>query len=219
MRTVFGSGCWPGQAAGTVIWVDAWDGEWLAGAPPVPDRTREVLRLRAEIGRAAQDLEQWSEAQPVVAGRLVLQTCREAMQEKAWINRACSLVDRVAMPAAAAVVEAGRYIGTIMGNRGDLSDRAQALRSVSTWLAQRLEATSHTLAPDAIVAATNLGPLQLMDLAHPAILGGPEPTVMGRVPLVWGVPGLGPDWTGRHITLDGSRIVWGSASGAQRLGE
>lgn len=201
MRTIMGSGCWPGRATGTVTWVSG-DPVWDRG--PVADRAGEILRLRAAVGQGVHDVEDWSEAQPSVAGRLALQTYREALLEDAWVSRICRLIDTTGLPAAAAAVEAAGHVAAVLGRAPDLADRARALRHVATWLAGRLAAQPP--APKAILAAVYLSPLQLVDLAYPALLAGPEPAVMGRVPLIWGVPGLGPDWAGRRITFADMRI-------------
>lgn len=201
MRTIRGSGCWPGKATGTVTWVSespVWDRE------PVADRADAILRLRAAVAQGVRDVEVWSEAQLSVAGRLALQTYREALLEDAWVARTRRLVDTAGLPAAAAAVEAAAQVAAVLGRAPDLAKRAEALRTVATWLAGRLSAQPSN--PPTIIATLNLNPLQLLDLVQPALISGPEPAVVGQVPLIWGVPGLGPDWAGRRITFADMRI-------------
>lgn len=202
MRTVKAAGCWPGAARGRVVWLGA--EQPLPEAGPVADRPEEVRRFRREVNRGLTDLEAWSETQSVVEGRLLLQEYRDALQEEAWIQRVCLLVDQEGMPAARAVLEAGEKVSAVMARRESLADRSANLRTVARWIARRLNPIS--LAKDAVLAAAQLGPLETLDRHHPALTAGPEPPVRGGGPLFWGVAGLGPDWHGKRVVAEGLTI-------------
>lgn len=195
MRTVVGAGCWPGKGEGPVVWLE---GSRTWTREPVSDRATEVLRFRAELGRAVMDLDTWSEAQETVAARLVLQGYRDALLEDAWARRVCALIDAEGLPAAAACVEAAEKVGALLARSVALQERVHHLMEAVQWLAGRLSPFSYP--PDAILAAERLGVLALLDRQHPALVAdGARPEVVGKAPLIWGVPGLGPDWSGRRL--------------------
>jgi hypothetical protein len=213
MQIVQGAGCWPGQAEGRVVWVGfsgagrAGDAGALGGvAEPVADRAAEVLRLRAAMGAALADLERWLERQPAVEGRLLIQSYRDAAQEDAWSRRACSLIDGQGLPAPAAAVAAAGTVAAVLEQTEELHGRAEALRAVARWVAGRL-AESPGWPVDAILAAADLSPLELLDLERPVIMAGGQPPVAGEGVLVWGVPRLGPAWEGRRVVIDGSTLT------------
>ena len=133
MRTVTAAGSWPGKAQGRVIWLRA--AEPLPEAGPVEDRPAEVRRFRHEVNRGLADLEAWSESQPVLEGRLLLQEYRDALQEEAWINRVCTMIDQEGVTAAYAAVAAAEKVSAVMARRELLADRAIHLRHVAQWIA------------------------------------------------------------------------------------
>jgi|GEM_PF-6382930 len=203
MRTVTAAGSWPGKAQGRVIWLRA--AEPLPEAGPVEDRPAEVRRFRHEVNRGLADLEAWSESQPVLEGRLLLQEYRDALQEEAWINRVCTMIDQEGVTAAYAAVAAAEKVSAVMARRELLADRAIHLRHVAQWIAGRL--SPRPLPPDAVLAAETLNPLEILDRRHPALIAGPEPPVRGGGPLFWGVPGLGPEWDGKRVAAEGLTIT------------
>jgi len=203
MRTVTAAGCWPGRIRGRVVWLGA---EPSGQAPgPVADRAEEVRRFRREVSRGLADLEAWSEGQPVLEGRLLLQGYRDALQEESWIRRVCLAVDQEGMPAAGAAVAAAEKVSAVMVQREALRERAGYLLTVARWIARRLRPLD--LPEDAVLAAEQLSPLETLDRRHPALIAGPEPPVRGGGPLLWGVPGLGPHWHGRRVEADGLTIT------------
>jgi hypothetical protein len=202
MRTVQGAGCWPGQAEGPVVWAGV---ERPVERSAVADRPAEVLRFRAELGRALADLGAWSEQQRTVEGRLLLQAYREALLEDAWHQRVCALIDSDGVGAPAAAVEIATQVAAVMGRSPALKERAAHLQSVAAWMAGRLQPPP-PLPPDAILAANRFSPLAMIDRQHAAILGGPEPPLVGGGPLVWGIRELGPHWQGKRIAIDGRTV-------------
>lgn len=207
MQRVRGAGSWPGRAEGRVVWVS----EQLpaAGGEPAVDRAAEVLAFRAAVGQALADLDRWSELQPALEGRLLLQAYREVLLEHGWVQRACALIDSEGRPAPSAALEAAEALSHVLHRRG-AADMAGQLPVVAGWLARRM--ASAVLPPDTVVAAERLTPLELLDLRGPALVASPEaPGVTGTAPVVWGVPGLGPDWHGLRVALDGDLITVGVA--------
>ncbi len=199
MRTVTGGGSWPGTAEGRIVWLEGlrqWD------RTPVGDRAAELLRFRAEVARALSDVEAWSERQPTVEARLVLQRYRDALLEEAWVQRAAALIDGRGLPAAAAAVEAAQQVAAVVARDEALEERAAALVTAAAWLGERL--APRRLPVDAVLAAHSLNALQLLDRVCPAITGDGEPVIRADgPPLVWGVPHLGPHWNGRRVAIDG----------------
>lgn len=215
MQTVVGAGCWPGRAEGTVVWIGG-DGpggsagrapDRLLDSRPAPDRAAEVLRFRAALGQAVADLENWAERQLTLEGRVLLQGYKEALLEEAWSRRACGLIDADGLTAAAAALEAASAVAAVLGRSPDLTERKENLETATRWLAGRLAPAA--LPPDAILAASALTPLDLLDLGgRPALLvRADDPPVVGGGPVVWGVPHLGPHWAGRRVAVDGARVV------------
>lgn len=203
MRTVTAAGSWPGKAQGRVVWLGA--AEALPTAGLVDDRPAEVRRFRREIQRGLADLEAWSEGQAVLEGRLLLQEYRDALQDEAWTNRVCTMIDQEGAAAAYAAVAAAAKVSAVMSRREALAERALHLRQVARWIAGRLSPAA--LPPDAVLAAETLNPLETLDRRHPALIAGPEPPVRGGCPLFWGVPGLGPDWDGKRVVAEGLTIT------------
>lgn len=202
MRTLRGAGCWPGRAEGRVIWHRFQPGD-KAVAPA--DRAGEILRFRAALGQALADIERWSEDQDTVDARVRLQSCRDLILEGAWSYRACALIDERGMAAGDAAVEAAVQIAAVFGRSGELREAAGQVAVVGRWIGRRLSG----LIPgsDAVLAALDLHPLEVLDLTCPALIAGPEPVVRGTQPLVWGVRELNPDWEGRRVALDGANIT------------
>jgi L-ribulose-5-phosphate 4-epimerase len=172
------------------------------------DRALEILAFRDGVVRAAAGLETWCDRQETLAERLVFQGYKEVLLEDAWSRRACALIDTEGFSAGTAAVKAAGQVAGIMSRSDDLRERAGRLESAARWLAGRLDrATGPELPPDAILAAADLSPLELLDLQRPALIAGPEPSVRSDGVLVWGVPGLGPDWHGRRVTIDGPAVM------------
>jgi phosphoenolpyruvate-protein kinase (PTS system EI component) len=201
MRTIAGTGAWPGRAEGPVVWLRR---ERAVTEAVVADRAAEVLRFRSELRRALGDLEAWSEQQQTVEGRLLLQGYRDALLEDAWGHRVCALIDSEALCAPAAAIKVAAQVSGVMARAGSLQERADHLRAVGRWLADRLDPLS--LPADAILAANRLSPLAAIDRTHPAVTGGPEPPVLGAAPLVWGLREIGPHWQGKRMAIDGRRV-------------
>ncbi len=202
MRTVVGAGCWPGKGEGPIVWLE---GGQTWSRDPVADRAAEVLRFRSELDRAIMDVDTWSEQQETVAARLTLQGYRDALLEDAWGRRVCALIDTEGLPAAAACVDGAERVAQLLARSEALHERAAHLVEAAGWLAGRLGSVAHP--PQAILAAHRLGVLQLLDRRQPLLLAdGAEPSILGRVPLVWGVPGLGPEWHGRRIAFAGTVV-------------
>lgn len=204
MQRVRGAGCWPGQAEGRVVWMP----QILPGAGEgAADRAAEVLAFRAAVGQALADLERWSELQPALEGRLKLQACREALLEHAWVQRVCALIDSEGRTAPVAAVEAAGALAQVLRRR-NADDLADHLPEVARWIARRLRPVP--LPPESILAAPHLSAPELLDLNGPALIASAEPPpVAGTGPVVWGVPGLGPDWHGRRVAADGDLITAG----------
>lgn len=197
MRTVVGTGCWPGKGEGPVVWIE---GEQAWSRELAPDRSAEVFRFRAELGRALGDLEAWSELQQTVEARLLLQAYRDALLEDAWSRRACASIDTEGLSATAACMDAAERVAPLLARSEELQGHAGALLESARWLATRLSPPD--LPAGAILAASRLNVLELLDRRHPALVAeGAAPAVIGRAPLVWGVPGLGPDWNGRRVAF------------------
>ncbi|MFZ5815716.1 MAG: class II aldolase/adducin family protein [Bacillota bacterium] len=209
MDAYTGLGCWSGRAAGRIHWVEprlAWD------RTPVRDRGAEIARLRAAVSQALADIDRWMEGQSLLEGRVALQNYRDALQDGAFTGRVAMLIDLHGLPAPAALVEAAGLVAGVMARSEELSERAQALPVVARWLAGRLLPTAYP--PDAVLAAAELSPLELLDRSQPAIIAAGDPGVTGDLPLVWGVPGLSPAWHGRQIRIDGRTVVLGPPEGA-----
>lgn len=204
MQRVEGAGCWPGRAEGRVVWLS---GELPVAEGQVAERAAEVLRFRAALGQALEDLERWSDRQPTLGGRVLLQTYREALMEDAWSHRACALVDGDGANGATAALEAAVAVSAVLERTAALQGRSDALRTAARWFAGRLCGRFASLPQDAVVAANGLSPVELLDLGRPAITGGDEPPVVGESPLVWGVPGLDATWEGRRVAMDGARLT------------
>jgi hypothetical protein len=202
MQTVSAIGAWPVQAEGVVVWLDR--------APRkvngmVGDRASEVLYFRAALSQALLDLEGWSPAQHTLGGQLLLQGYREALLTDAWSQRVSALIDKEGLTSPVAVAEAASQICQVMGRNPDLHDRVVQLQAVSAWLATRL--APPVLPPDAIIATMDLSPVECLDVQRPTLIAGPEPSIVGQGPLVWGVPGLGPSWDGRRIAINQTTIT------------
>jgi hypothetical protein len=165
-----------------------------------------VLRFRAALGQAVADLERWAERQPTLEGRLLLQAHKEALLDDAWSRKACALIDETGAPAAAAARGAVAAIAAVLARSADLQEQKVHLEVAGAWLAARLAADAP--APDAVVACETAGVLDLLALdGRPALIADPaEPVVVGEGPVVWGVPGLGPHWSGRRVSIDGTRV-------------
>lgn len=202
MRTIAGTGCWPGRAEGPIVWLNP---ERHRKRSPTLDRLGEVMRFRAEVGRALADLEGWSEQQATVEGRLLFLGYREALLEDAWTARVTACIDGEGATAAVAALEVALQISAVMARSDALTERAEQMRAVGQWMADRLDPLP--LPPGAIVAGTRLPPLAVVDRQCPAVTGGPEPPVTGGGPLVWGVREIGPHWHGRRVAIDGQRIT------------
>jgi hypothetical protein len=201
MRTIAGTGAWPGSAEGPVVWLRR---ERPVADMQVPDRAAEVLRFRVALGRALADLEAWLEQQQTVEGRLLLQGYRDALLEDAWGGRVCDLIDGEGLCAPGAAVKVAAQVSGVMARSGALQERAEHLRAVARWVAERLDPMP--LPDDAILAGNRLSPLAVIDRRHPAITGGPEPPVVGGAPLVWGVREIGPHWQDKRIAIEGRHI-------------
>lgn len=202
MRTVVGAGCWPGQGEGPVVWLEG-NRRW--SREPVADRASELFRFRAELGRAVSELDTWSERQETVAARLALQGYRDALLEDAWGRRVCALIDAEGLSAPAACLDGAQKVGALLARSPALQERAHHLIEAAQWLAGRLAPAGYP--PDAILAAERLTILDLLDRQHPALVADPTPpVVVGQAPLIWGVPGLSPDWAGRRLGFASSVI-------------
>lgn len=203
MRTILGAGCWPGRAEGRVV---PYGAEPQVDRTPVNDRAGQILHFRTEVARALQDLEHWSERQLTLSARLALHAQKEALLEDAWVRRVCSLIDTEGLPAAVAACEAAVQVRDLLARSESLRERAWQLLPAARWIVRRL--TPVPMPEDAVLAITSdLTPGELLDLPRPALLAGAEPPVTGWIPLVWGLPGLGPDWTGRRVALDGAAVT------------
>jgi hypothetical protein len=201
MQTIDGAGCWPGRIEGRAVWLGTEGGAWL----PVTNRAAEVLRFRSEVSRALADLETWMEAQQTLQGRIALQPYRDALLEPSWPQRACALIDAEGIPAHAAAERAAEQIGARLGSDEALRARADHLVETAQWLSERF--LPRSLPPDAVLVAPMLGPLQLLDRQHPALVEADEPLVQGLLPLVWGVKGISPEWDGRRVASAGTVIT------------
>ncbi|MFZ5827580.1 MAG: class II aldolase/adducin family protein [Bacillota bacterium] len=202
MEAYTGLGAWAGRAEGRILWIEpptAFD------RTPLSDRAAEIGRLKDEIGRAAADLDRWVEQQGTIEGRVVLQNCREALQDTAFTGRVTMLIDLHRLPAPAALVEAAGLVAGIMARSEELSDKAQALPGVARWLARRMEPVAYP--PDVILAGREFSPPELLDRTHPALMSAGDPGVTGEAPLVWGLPDLSPEWDGRSVRIDGNTVV------------
>jgi hypothetical protein len=166
-----------------------------------------VLRFRAAVGAALADLERWLEQQPTVESRILVRSYQDAVHEDAWTRRACALIDGQGLTAPAAAREAAGAVAAVLEQTEELHGRAEALRVAARWLAGRLSGPPPAWPADAIVAAADLTPLELLDLGRPAIIGGNGPMVVGETPLVWGIPHLGPHWAGRLVAIDGPTLT------------
>lgn len=206
MRTVVGAGCWPGRADGPVVWLDSVT-EFSRGV--VADRPAEILRFKAAVAGAVQDLEAWCEGQQTLEASMALQSYKDALLADAWLRRTAALIDAEALPAAAAAYDAAQHLSAVMARSEELRERAESLVAAARWLSLRLEPPPalRRITPDAILAAERLSPAELLDLRYPTVLAGPEPVILGSRPLVWGVPGLGPEWAGRRIAIDGATVT------------
>ncbi|HYG57878.1 MAG TPA: phosphoenolpyruvate-utilizing N-terminal domain-containing protein [Symbiobacteriaceae bacterium] len=203
MQSVEGTGCRAGQAEGVVVWLKA-DSPAPPGSEGVADRAAEVLHFRAAVARALEQLETWTEQQPSLEGRVLLQGYREALQEDAWMRRACSLIDVQGIPAAVAAREAAEAVAAVLERREE-QQRVEPLKAVAGWMAERL--TGRSLPAGAIVAATDLSPLELLDIDCPVLIAGPEPVVVTAQPLVWGLAAIGPQWHGRRVAINGRQVT------------
>ncbi|MEW8978747.1 MAG: class II aldolase/adducin family protein [Symbiobacterium sp.] len=198
MAVYTAAGGWPGTAEGRIVWV---------GAPERPeraqcaDRPAEIGRLREALARGLADLETWIERQPTLGGRVVLQQCREALQDAAFTQRVTMLIDQHGLAAPAALEEAAALVAGVMARSEELAERAQALQMVARWLARRLEGTAYP--DDAILVAPEFSPLEVLDRTRPAVMAAGEPPVVGDAPLLWGVAAVSPEWEGRRARVDG----------------
>lgn len=232
MRAVVGAGVRPGgRAEGPAVWIErvragggvATGGGLAAGGGAASDgggpatsgaglaaaeRPAEILRFRAAVARAVQDLESWSEEQEQVAARVCLQSLKEALLEEAFLARAAYLIDSRGLSGGAAALEAGAQVSGVLGRSDGMAGRAAALATAARWLARRL-LPAVAYPPGAVFVASDLSAPEVLDLGGPVVLAGPEPAVVGRAPLVWGVPGAGPDWAGCRIRLEGNQVMIG----------
>lgn len=170
--------------------------------------------MRQATAVALADLEGWRERQETLEGRMLIQSYCEALQDAALSQRTAALIDGQGLSASAALVEAARLIGRVMGRSEALRERAQALAEVAHWLAGRLSPWRVVLPADGILLAESLPPLALLDRRHPAIIGGGEPALVGAAPLVWGVAGISPAWAGRTAQIDGTSVLIDEAPAA-----
>lgn len=208
MERVRGAGAWAGQAEGLVVWLRPAEAA-RAGGERAGERAAEILRFRAAVARACQDLQRWSEEQETLEARVLLQAHQEAALHEAWQERACRLIDRDGMTASQAALEAAVHLAGVMQRDPDLAGTALRLLETARWIGLRLSG-GWRLPPGSVVAAEELSAPELLDLVHPVLLGGDkEPVVAGRIPLVWGVAGLGPDWDGRRVGIDGEWVTFG----------
>lgn len=212
MEVYTAAGCWPGQGAGRIVWVEPavqWD------RTPVTDRAAELIRLRQAISQGLADLDGWMEKQQTLEGRILLQRCRESLQDPAFTQRLTNLIDQHAVPAPAALVEAAGLVAGIMARSEELKERAESLPLVARWLAGRLAGLSYP--PDAVLAARAFSVLELLDRTQPAIMAAGEPGVMGEAPLLWGIEAAAPEWAGRRAIFQGNRLEIGLEEEAQPL--
>lgn len=202
-------GVWPGEAEGRIFWVDA---AWKPERAVCADRPAEIGRLREAVSRALDDLDAWMEQQPTLGGRVLLQHCREALQDPAFMERVTLLIDQHGLTAPSALVEAAGLLGSIMARSEELRERAQALQQTARWLARRLAGMAYP--PDAILAGEAFSAPELLDRTQPAVMAAGEPLVVGDVPLLWGVDGVSPAWDGRPARISGSTLVLGEEAEA-----
>lgn len=204
MQKFTGTGCWPGKFRGKVLWQSTAFPFRAAGGS---DRAAEILRLRTELRRALGDLENWNEAQPILEGRLLLQSYRDALHENAWVHRAMALIDTEGLSACEAIRRATQKVSAAMVRSQELAEQGMRVAEIGQWLAYRLDPVP--LPSGTVLAAEKLSPLAVLDRYHPAIISSGEPPVLGSQPLVWGVENLGPDWNGRRVAVDGVYVVLG----------
>jgi len=202
MSLVEGCGCWSGQASGRVVWLD--------GAPridgaTVVDRLAEVNRFRVAIRSALAALERWADEQTTLEGRLWAQSYQEALGNQDWSRRTVGLIDRAGLPARAAALRAAETLASLMARNAGQAEQGQHLVVAAEALGEWLEPRG--LDNDAVVAAKNLSTLALLAVGRPALLAGVEaPVGVGSGPVVWGVPGLNPDWHGCRVRIDDCRV-------------
>ncbi|MBY6276571.1 class II aldolase/adducin family protein [Symbiobacterium thermophilum] len=205
-------GVWPGEAEGRIVWVDP---EWQPERAGCADRPAEIGRLREAVGRALHDLDAWMDRQPTLGGRVLLQHCREALQDPAFMERVTMLIDQHGLTAPAALMEAASLVGGIMARSEELRERAAALRQTARWLARRLDGAAHP--EDAILASRAFSALELLDRTRPAVMAAGEPVVVGDAPLLWGVDAVAPEWAGRPARIRGGTLILGEESEAGGL--
>lgn len=205
MERIRGAGAWTGKAEGPVVWLRSPAMAGSGGGSP-SERAGEIMRLRAALARASQDLQRWSEEQQRLVARVLLQAHQEAVLNEAWQERACGLIDRQGLTAPAAVLEAASHLAAVMQRDPDLEGTARLLKETAHWLAVRLSG-GRRLPAGSVVAAEEISAPDLLDLDHPVLIRGNEPAVVGQIPLVWGVAELGPDWEGRRVEIDGEWVI------------
>jgi len=202
-------GGWPGEAEGRILWVGTQDAPERSRCA---DRPAEIAGLREALRRALADIEAWMEKQPTLGGRVVLQSCRDALQDPAFTQRVAMLIDQHGLSAPAALHEAAGLVAGIMARSEELAERARLLPMAARWLARRLSGAAYP--PGVILAATEFSPLDLLDRTHPAVMAAGEPPVAGDAPLLWGVTAVSPEWAGRPARLAGTRLIIGEEAEA-----
>jgi len=207
MKVFKGLGGWPGKAEGRVVWVEP-RSDW--GRGPVADRAAEIERVRRALAEAAEVLEGWMAQQTTLGGRLLLQHCEAALADSAFTGRVTMLIDVHGLPGPAALVEAAELVARVMMRSPELQEKAQALPVAARWLAGRLDPVEHPA--DAILVGRELSPLELLDWERPAIMAAGDPGIVGKGPLVWGVPQVDPGWSGREARIDGLTVAIGEAA-------
>ena len=205
-------GVWPGEAEGRIFWVDA---EAKPERASCADRPAEIGRLREAVSRALADLDGWMERQPTLGGRVLLQHCREALQDQAFMQRVTMLIDQHGLAAPSALVEAAGLVGSIMARSEELQERARALEETARWLARRLAGDRYP--PDAILAGQAFSALELLDRTQPAVMAAGEPAVVGDAPLLWGVDAVSPEWHGRPARISGGALIIGEEAEADTV--
>jgi phosphoenolpyruvate-protein kinase (PTS system EI component) len=204
MRTFVGAGCWPGRIEGRAFWINP-EATVAPAQTQELDRASEVRRFRSAVTQAVTDLEAWSEQQLTVEGRLLLQGTQDALQLGSWNQRVCGLIDASGLGAPAAALEAALAVAGVMDRSPEHREQAESLRQAGRWMVWRL--SPRAVPADAILVARDLSPWFLLHCQYPAVIGGAEPPVRGRTPLVWGVPDAAPHWHGRRIVLHNTAMT------------
>lgn len=202
-------GGWPGEAEGRILWVETQERPERSRCA---DRPAEIGRLREALRGALADIEAWIERQPTLGGRVMLQSCRDALQDPAFTQRVTMLIDQHGLAAPAALDEAAGLVAGIMARSDELSERARLLPMAARWLARRLSGAAYP--PGVILAAPEFSPLELLDRTCPAVMAAGEPPVVGDAPLLWGVTEVSSTWAGRPARIAGTRLIIGEEAEA-----